>query len=104
MLHIHQSTKSCKIRVCMSTGNCVEGCFHTPASSSDATRPFDAIRDFKGGYLLLSDATVTEHGKSKQLDTVMVRVDNISHVELPDAGWEIDDKQASSKNKVGACT
>jgi len=102
MMHVHQSTKSCKIRVCMSTGNCVEGLFHTPVGSSDATRPFDAIRDFKGGYLLLSDVTVTEKGESKHLDTVMIRVDNISHVELPDAGWEIDDKQKLSKAKAGA--
>ncbi len=102
MLQVHQNTKCCKIRVCMSTGNCVEGHFHTPAGSSDATRPFDAIRDFKGGYLLLSDVTITEQGKSKHLDTVMVRVDNISHVELPDAGWETNENKFPGKATAGA--
>ncbi len=90
MLKVHQNTKSCKLRICLTSGSCLQGLFHTPAGSSDATRPFDAIRDFKGGYLLLSDVEVTDQGKKTNHKTVMVRMNNISHIELPDAGWETD--------------
>ena len=104
MLQVHQNTKSCKIRICLTSGSCLEGQFHTPAGSSDATRPFDAIRDFKGGYLLLSDVTVTEQGKTKNHKVVMVRTENISHIELPDAGWETDAGLKTQSKKVGVFT
>jgi len=69
------------------TGIRIVGTYHVPTSTSSAIRPSDALRDSKDGFIVLTDAAVFEGGSSRQQGSVMVRMDAISHIDLPARGW-----------------
>lgn len=84
---VDKSTKCCELTVHMCTGACISGTFHIPFGTSSAIRPSDALRDCKGGFVVLSNATVRDKEQSVLHRSVMIRVEAVSHIELPEKGW-----------------
>ena len=81
-----KSTKYCEITVHLKTGVRIAGMLHVPLRTSSAIRPSDAIRE-SDGFMLLSNATVWETGQSRLQAALLVRLDAISHIDLPEKGW-----------------
>ena len=81
-----KSTKYCEITVYLKTGIRIAGNMHVPLRTSSAFRPSDAIRESEG-FLLLSDATIRDSQSARQQEAMLVRVDAISHIDLPEKGW-----------------
>jgi hypothetical protein len=84
---IERPTKYCELTVHLVTGIRIEGMFHIVAETSSAVRPSDAIRDCKGGFLILTNATIHEPTGPRKQDSIMVRADAVSHIDLPAKGW-----------------
>jgi hypothetical protein len=84
---MNKATKFCEISVHTLSGVRLRGRFHMDASLSSSIRPYDAIRENTGQYILLSHATIHENGESHDVGTVMVRADGIAYIELGSKGW-----------------
>ncbi len=84
---IDKSTKCCELTVHLVTGVRMVGTYHVPISTSSAIRPSDALRDCKDGFVLLTNVTLHDANEPRQQTAVMVRMDAISHIELPPKGW-----------------
>ena len=91
---MHQPMKYCNLGIHLTSGAIVNGRFHIMEETSPAVRPFDAIRDARGGVLLLTNASVSEDGDSSEHDAVMVNQRAIAFVVLPTEDWivETDDE------------
>ena len=84
---VERQTKCCELTVHLVTGIRIDATFHIGADTSSAVRPSDAIRDCKGGFLILTNATIHEPTGPREHGSVMVRADAISHIDLPAKGW-----------------
>lgn len=84
---IDKSTKCCELTVYLLTGVRVVGTYHISTTTSSAIRPSDALRDCKDGFVVLTDATIHENGAVREQGSLMIRMDAISHVDLPAKGW-----------------
>ncbi|MBI4718640.1 MAG: hypothetical protein HY763_12595 [Planctomycetes bacterium] len=84
---IDRSTKICELTVHLITGVRISGTFHVPISTGSAIRPSDAVLDCKGGFILLSDATVNDADGTRNHPAIMIRLDSVAHIELPPKGW-----------------
>ncbi len=84
---IDKSTKCCELTIYLVTGVRIAGTLHVAVNTSSAIRPSDTIRDCKEGFLLLTNATVYEATGTRDQESIMVRCDAISHIDLPDRGW-----------------
>lgn len=84
---IERQTKCCELTVHLVTGVRIVGTFHVAVDTSSAIRPSDAIRDSKGGFLILTNATIHEPTGPREQGSIMVRVEAISYIDLPAKGW-----------------
>ena len=84
---IDKSTKCCELTIHLVTGVRIEGTFHVPVTTGSSIRPSDALRDYKDGFLILTNATVHEATGPRQNGAIMVRADAISHIDLPAKSW-----------------
>ena len=84
---IDKATKCCGLTVYLLTGVRIEGTYHIATSTSSAIRPSDALRDSKDGFIVLTNAKVHESGSSREQGSILIRVEAISHVDLPAKGW-----------------
>jgi len=84
---IDKSTKCCELTVYLTTGVRIVGTFHISNTTSSAIRPSDALRDSKDGFLVLTDAKVHEAGAIREQAAILIRMDSITHVDLPAKGW-----------------
>jgi hypothetical protein len=84
---MRQRTKYCSLKIHLITGAVITGRFHIMEEASPAVRPFDAVRDARGGVLLLTNASISEAGDSSEHDAVMVNRDAIAYVMLPSEEW-----------------
>jgi len=84
---IDKATKCCDLTVYLLTGVRIVGTYHIATSTSFAVRPSDALRDSKDGFIVLTHATVHENGTTREQGSIMIRVEAISHVDLPAKGW-----------------
>jgi hypothetical protein len=80
-------TKCCKLTIHLVTGVRIEGTFHVPVTTGSSIRPSDALRDYKDGFLILTDATVHEATGPRQNGAIMIHANAISHIDLPDKSW-----------------
>ena len=67
-----QLTKCCELTVHLVTGIRIRGTYHVPLDSSSATRPSDAIRNYKDGFLILTDATVYDPAGPRAQGSIMI--------------------------------
>lgn len=88
---IDKTTKCCGLTVYLLTGVRIEGIYHIATSTSSAVRPSDALRDSKEGFIVLTNATVYENGSTREQGSILIRVEAISHVDLPAKGWTARD-------------
>lgn len=84
---MQQPMKYCTLGIHLTSGAIVTGRFRIMEETSPAVRPFDALRDAKGGVLLLTNASVSENGDSSEHDAVMVNQLAIAYVVLPTEDW-----------------
>ena len=84
---IDKTTKCCELTVYLLTGVRIVGIYHIATSTSSAIRPSDALRSSQDGFIVLTDAVVHENGATREQGSLMIRVDAISHVDLPAKGW-----------------
>lgn len=84
---IERQTKCCELTVHLVTGVRIVGTFHIAADTSSAIRPSDAIRDGKGGFIILTNATIHETTGPREQGSIMVRTDAISYINLPAKAW-----------------
>lgn len=84
---IDKATKCCGLTVYLLTGVRIEGIYHIATSTGSAIRPSDALRDSKDGFIVLTNATVHESGSTREQASILIRVEAISHVDLPAKGW-----------------
>lgn len=84
---VNQLTKCCELTVHLVTGVRIVGTFHVSTTTSSAIRPSDAVREFKDGFIILTNATVHEATGPREQGSIMVRSAAISHIDLPDKGW-----------------
>jgi hypothetical protein len=85
---MNKGTKFCELHIYMGLGVRIVGNFHVDIGTSSTVRPSDALRQHEHPFLVLTDATVTHGNNSHRRDTVMIRLDAISYVELPHKGWK----------------
>ncbi|MBU0616490.1 MAG: hypothetical protein KKI02_02110 [Planctomycetes bacterium] len=95
---MHQRMKYCSLRVHVASGAIISGRFHIMEETSPAVRPFDAVRDARGGVLLLTNASVSEDGDSSEHDAVMVNQRAIAYVVLPTEDWIEEEKNGEQEN------
>jgi len=84
---IDKTTKCCELTVYLVTGIRIVGTYHIANTTSSAIRPSDALRDSKDGFIVLTDAAVEENGSTRQQSSLMIRMEAISHIDLPTKGW-----------------
>jgi len=80
-------TKFCQLSLSLTNGVRVSGQYHVEAKTSSTIRPSDAIRENKGGFLLLSDVTIDEPIGRRTHPVVMIPYASIAHIELPPTRW-----------------
>ena len=88
LLRMAKDTRVCELTVYLTTGTRLTGKMHVSMSTSSAMRPSDAIRTTEGGFLLLSDVTLTNDHETREQRAIMIRMDAITHIELPQQGWK----------------
>ncbi len=86
---MNAATKYSRLTVHLKSGAGVSGRFHVAKATIEAVRPSDAIGECRGGFILLSDVTVTEDGESSKHSSIMVSIGDISYIDLPE-NWETD--------------
>lgn len=84
---IDKSTKCCDLTVYLVTGIRITGTYHIATTTSSAIRPSDALRSSTDGFIVLTDATIHEAGQSRQQPSILIRMDAVSHIDLPQKGW-----------------
>jgi len=82
-----KATKCCRLTIFLKSGSSISGEFHTSLGTTSSVRPSDALRECKGGFLVLSKTTIHEDNETRQQQAIMVRLDAISYIELPETGW-----------------
>ena len=99
---IDKATKCCDLTVHLLTGVRIEGTYHIATSTSSAVRPSDALRSSTDGFIVLTGATVHENGATREQGSILIRVDAISHVDLPTKGWAARDGTSPGVTAVPA--
>ncbi len=84
---MRKETKFCELDVATLDGTRIRGRYHAPTTTSSLVRPSDMLRDHPGEFLLLSKATVRIGEQERQVDSVLIRADSITFIELPARGW-----------------
>ena len=84
---MRKDTKFCELDLATLDGTRMRGRYHAPTTTSSSVRPSDMLRDHPGEFLLLSNVIIREGDQQRQADTVLVRTDSISFIELPARGW-----------------
>lgn len=97
---IDKQTKYCELSVYLKSGVRIKGLFHIPVRTSSTVRPADAIRECQGGFLILSNAVVVENGDERHQEAIMTRIDAVSHIELPSAGWQARTDDANAPRRT----
>lgn len=82
-----KSTKCCELTVYLTTGVRIVGTYHISTTTSSAIRPSDALRDNKDGFLILTNATVHDAGAAREQSAILIRMEAITHLDLPSKGW-----------------
>ena len=82
-----KATKHCELDIYLKSGIRLNGKFHVNMITSSTVRPSDAICEWDRSFLVLSDVTVHDGQNSHHQDTVLVRTDAMSFIELPPGGW-----------------
>ncbi len=83
---VEKTTKCCDLTVYLLNGVRLMGTYHVPTGTSSSIRPSDALRETTDSFLLLTNVTVHDSSGSNSHPAMLVRVDAISHVDLP-KGW-----------------
>ena len=96
---MNQPTKYCRLIIRIRSGVHVSGRFHVAKETIAAVRPSDAIRECRGGFIMLSDVAVGGDGESSKHPSIMVHIGDISYIKLPE-GWEPDDTSDVVHNSV----
>ncbi len=86
---MNQPTKYCRLIIRLKSGVHVSGRFHVAKETIEAVRPSDAIRECRGGFIVLSQVALSEDGESSNHPSIMVQVGDISYIQLPES-WETD--------------
>lgn len=84
---MEKSTKVCDLTIYLKMGIRISGTFHIPLGTSSAIRPSDAIAKMDTGFLTLSDAVVEDEDGRREHPAMLIRMDAISHIDLPTKGW-----------------
>ena len=87
---MNQPTKYCLLIIRLKSGVHVSGRFHVSKETIAAVRPSDAIRECRGGFIVLSDVAVSGDEESSKYPSIMVQIGDISYIKLPES-WETDD-------------
>lgn len=86
---MNQPTKYCRLIIRLKSGVHVSGRFHVARETIEAVRPSDAIRECRGGFIVLSQVALSENGESSKHPSIMVQIGDISYIQLPES-WETD--------------
>ena len=84
---IERQTKCCELTVHLVTGTRINRTFDVIADTSTAIRPSDAIRNCKDGFLDFTNTTIHEPTGPRELGSIMVRTEAVTHIDLPTTGW-----------------
>ena len=81
---IRKTTKRAELTVHLISGERMRGHFHIPAGTSQTVRPSDAVRETRDGFMLLTDVEVIHNDETSTRDAVLVRIDAVAYMDLPD--------------------
>lgn len=101
---MEKSTKVCDLTIYLKMGIRITGTFHIPLGTSSAIRPSDAIAKMETGFLTLSDAVVEIEDERREHPAMLIRLDAISHIDLPTKGWVnriVEDAPVDIASRIG---
>ncbi len=101
---MEKSTKVCDLTIYLKMGIRISGTFHIPLGTSSAIRPSDAIAKMDTGFLTLSSAVVEDEDGRREHPAMLIRLDAISHIDLPTKGWVnriVDETQLDLASRMG---
>jgi len=90
---VDNATKYCELDIYLKSDVRIMGKFHVDLHTSSRVRPSDAIREHEGGFLVLSDVMIHDGVDPHHRETVMVRLDAMSYIELRPGGWTAADAE-----------